>query len=431
MLKRFSKFLLALLLIIATLSSICFATDAVTTSETTENATAVTTSETEEEIHTGDLYLFDNNVVMDKLVDGNVFIFGSNVEVTGQVNGDLFVFANKVNFNKSYVRYAIYACATSVKYDGACNDLYVATTDLEMTYDSYIVRDLKALSKTNIIKAAVGRDVDLIGDTVNFGEGEDAAVIYGNLRYSLPEEIEIPEGVITESGNVTYTKSPLTTDDFKSASTLSIITDIVVGFVTAIVTTLALFIIISKLSPSLIEKVSENKFSFIKILKEFVIGLLSLLIVTIGFILLVGTSIGAKLAIIALLLYIVLWLISVPVLSIRITNLLKPVLKVEKTSMFYLILVLVSIILYGIGLIPVVGGLLGFIITMIAIGSLIDVYLPHKELTDEEKAIIEEAKKEAKENKEKRKQEKLEAKEAKKQAKLEAKEAKKKDNTDL
>ena len=431
MLKKFSKFLLALMLIIVTLSSICFATDAVTTSETTENTNAVTTPGTEEEIHSGDLYLFDNNVVMDKLVDGNVFIFGSNVEVTGQVNGDLFVFANEVNFNKSYVRYAIYACATSVKYDGACNDLYVATTDLEMTYDSYVVRDLKALSQTSIIKAAIGRDVDLIGDKVNFGEGEDASVIYGNLRYCLPKEIEIPEGVITESGNVTYTKSPLTTDDFKSASTLSIITDIIVGFATAIVTTLAIFIIINKLSPSFIEKLTENKFSFVKILKAFGIGLLSMLVVLIFFILLAGTSVGAKLAIILLLLYIVLWLISVPTLCIRITNLLKPALKVEKTSMFYLILVLVSIILYGIGLIPIGGGLLGFIITMIAIGSLINIYLPHKELTDEEKAIIEDAKAQAKEDKEKRKQEKLEAKEAKKQAKLEAKESKKKDNTDL
>ena len=160
-------------------------------------------------------------------------------------------------------------------------------------------------------------------------------------------------------------------------------------------------------------------------------GLLSMLVIVIFFILLAGTSVGAKLAIIALLLYIILWLISVPTLSIRITNLLKPVLKVEKTSMFYLILVLVSIILYGISLIPVVGGLSGFIITMIAIGSLINMYLPHKELTDEEKAIIEEAKAQAKEDKEKRKQEKLESKEAKKQAKLEAKEAKKKDSTDL
>ena len=68
---------------------------------------------------------------------------------------------------------------------------------------------------------------------------------------------------------------------------------------------------------------------------------------------------------------------------------------------------------------------------MIAVGTIINMYLPHKELTDEEKAILEDAKAQAKENKEKRKQEKLEAKEAKKQAKLEAKEAKKKDNTDL
>ena len=128
---------------------------------------------------------------------------------------------------------------------------------------------------------------------------------------------------------------------------------------------------------------------------------------------------------------IVLLLISIPVISIKITNLLKPVLKAEKTSMFYLVLILISVILNGIGLIPVVGGLLGFIIKMIAIGSLINMYLPHKELSDEEKRILEDAKAQAKEDKEKRKQERLEAKEAKKQAKLEAKEAKKQDNTDL
>ena len=200
MLKKNFKFLVAIFLIIATFFSysVCFADNAgdhaktmtisenagdnVKATETTEN----TVNEEEPEIYNGDLYLFDNNIVMDKLVDGNVFVFGNNVEVTGQVNGNLFVFANKLTFNNCYVRYSIFACANSVNYNGACNDLYVASSTLEMTYDSYVVRDVKAVSSDVIFKAAVGRDVDLSCGKVDFGEGENIPVIYGSLRYSAP-----------------------------------------------------------------------------------------------------------------------------------------------------------------------------------------------------------------------------------------------------
>jgi len=437
--KKISKLLLAILLIIVTISSfsVCFADidgektkavttsegEAVTTSETGEETTTDTT--TEEEIYNGDLYIFDNDIVMDKLVDGNVFIFGSNVEITGQVNGNLFVFADTVSFNESYVRYSIFACANSVYYNGACNDLYAATSNLEMTYDSYIVRDLKSVTSNAIFKAAVGRDVDLICNTVDFGEGENIPIVYGNLRYTANNEVEIPEGVISGEGSVTYTK-PSELDN-NSAQT---ITDILIGFATCILTVLIIYIITKKLTPSFNEKLSNIKLSVVGLLKAFGLGLASIILVSIVFILLLITAIGSKLSIILVVLYAALCLVAVPALTIVITYVLKPAFKIEKTSMFCLILALVSVILHGITLIPFVGGTLGFVIKMVAIGLLINIYLPHKELTDEEKAAIEESKKQAKENREKRKQEKLEAKEAKKQAKLDEKENPIKENKD-
>lgn len=426
--KKISKLLLALLLVIVTLSSfsVSFAevdgdkTKAVTTSET--QGESVATGETEEsdataeqEIHNGDLYIFDTDIVMDKLVDGNVFLFGTNVEITGQVNGSLFVFADTIKFEEAYIRYSIFACANSVYYNAVCNDLYVATTDLETTYASIVYRDLKSLSSNAILKAAVGRDVDLICDTLNLGESEDIPIIYGSLRYTANKEMEIPEGVISGNGTVTYTKP---------SDTASSVIDILVGFCTSIVTVLIIYAIAKKCTPNFSEKLASQKLTPAKLLKAFGLGLGSIILVTIAFILLLTTAIGINLAFILGLLFIVLCLLAVPVATIIITNLLKPALKIEKTSMFYLILALVSIILYGITVIPVVGGILGFIITMIAIGLLIDMYLPHKELTDEEKAVIEEAKKQAKEMKEARKQEKLEAKEVKKQAKESKKENK-------
>lgn len=422
MLKKFSKllFLLFTISIIACVS-ICYATDAVTTSETSES-TPVTTSETTEDDtnYYGDLYIFDSNVVIDKVIYGNVYVFANNVEITGQIEGNLFVFAQKVNFNGSYVGGSIFSCANNVYYNGASTYLYSISNKLEMTYDSYVVRDVKVKATELIIKSAIGRDANLIADKINFGEGEDIPIIYGKLNYSAPKQIEIADGIVTDKDTqITYTKS-------------SSLINILFGFGIAVLSALAIYSILNKVSPNFVNKISERKnICGLKMLKSFGIGLASILLVLLFTILLLLTVVGSKLAFILILLFAVLCLISVPVLSIVITNALKPALKIENKAKFLLVLCLVSIILYGLTIIPYAGIILGLIIKVTSIGMIIAIFLPSKELTDEEKAKIAEAKKQAKEDKEKRKQEKLEAREIKKQAKLEAKEAKKKDNTDL
>ena len=73
--------LLALLLVILTIVSsfsICFADEENSSSEddvtpiSEDNPTAATSNTNAENVYNGDLYLFESNVTMDKLVDGNV-----------------------------------------------------------------------------------------------------------------------------------------------------------------------------------------------------------------------------------------------------------------------------------------------------------------------------------------------------------------------
>lgn len=430
MLKKFSKFLLLMLVIfvVSTSSLTCLAheteksTNSVTTSETNEetNTTGDSTSTTPE-IYSGDLYLFDNNVVMDKYVDGNVFILGNNVKITGQVNGNLYVLANKITFDGSLVRYSIFACGNSVYYNNCGtyeSDVYIAANNLETTYTSYVARDIKVLASKATFKSAVGRDADLICNSLELGEGKDIPMVYGDLRYTSDNEIVVPEGAVP-TGSVTYTKPSLIDNIF----------DILVGFGTCIVTALAIYIILNKLTPSFVQKVCNQKFSVKNLLKAFGIGLATIALVLLFTMLLIGTYVGMLLGIILSLLFAILYIIAVPMLAISITNELKPALKIEKDSMFYLVLSLVSIILYGITLIPFVGVILNFLIKVTSIGLVINVFLPHKELSEEEKIALEETKKIAKENKEKRKQEKLEAKSAIKQEKAKNKEANKQEKT--
>lgn len=436
MIKKLSKFLLIMFIMFVVLSYsfICFADeehsheDTNSTVETNDEVLTTGEANTEEpEIHTGDLYVFDNKIVMDKYVDGNVFLFGNDIEITGRVNGNLFVFGDNVKFNEAIVRYSIFACANSVYYNGGCGteydygNLYVAASNFEATYDSYVTGDVKAVASNTILKAAIYRDVDLISNNINLGEGTDILNVYGNFRYTSNREITIPEGVVAGKGTVTYNS----TNDITVVESIS---DILIGFITSIVTVLALYIILNKLTPKFIEKIYNSKFYFVSVIKAFGIGLATIAIVLIVIILLIGTIAGASLSILLALIFAILYIISMPVLTIKIANTLKPALKIEKTSIFYLVIVLVSIILHGITLIPFVGGILGLIINITAIGLVVDIFLPHKELTEEEILALEEIKKEAKENKEKIKQEKLEAKEIKKAKKLELKESKKKDN---
>lgn len=414
MTKKNFKILLILLVVIATLFSFssCFAdeNDIVTISSTDETNPVVAEENSTPEIHNGDLYLFDTKVVMDKLVDGNVYIFGNDVEITGQVKGNLFVCANNLKFNNSYVTYSIYACANSVYYNGACSDLYVACSNIEMTYDSYVVRDVKIASGNVLFKAAVGRNADISCSEINFGENENAALIYGNLNYSALKEAEIPESVISQD-KVTFEKQAK--KETKTISVKSIITDCLV----AIATVLILYLLISKFAPKFAEKIENQKISALELLKAFGIGLLAWVVIIIVTLVLLLTQIGIKLAFIVGLLFAILCLVSLPIFTIHIANSLKNVTNADKTYKFYILLALVSLVLYGITLIPIVGGIVSFFLAFIPLGTIILIILPKKELSDEEKAKIEEDKKHKQELKEKAKQEKLSAKEAKKENK--------------
>lgn len=417
MLKKFSKILLLLLLVfvISSSSLICLADEdrelenVVTAPETNEktDTTDDESASTTPEIHNGDLYLLGNDIIMDQFVDGNVFILANNAKITGQVNGNLYVLANQVNFDGALIRYSMFICANNVYYaNGGTydSDVYIAANTLETTYSSYAARDFKVLASDVTLKSAVGRDADIICNALNLGEGSDISAIYGDLRYTSNDQIVIPGGAV--QGSVTYSKQYMGNS----------ITGILMGFGTCIVTVLALFIILNKLTPNFIQNVSDDKFSILKVLKAFGLGLATIAVVAIFVILLVGTGVGILLAVLLALLFAILYIIAVPTLVIKITNSLKPVLKLEKEYMFLLVLALVSTILYGITLIPFVGIIFNLLMKVTAVGLIVNLFLPHKEIIEEEeKVVLEESEKLAKENKEKIKKEKLEAKANKKQ----------------
>ena len=414
MVKKNLKLLALLLAIVTIISSfsICFADEENSSAEnditpiSDDTTTTATSDDNNKNVYEGDLYLFESNVTMDKLVDGNVYIFGNNVTVTGQVNGNLFVMGNNIKLDQCYIRYSIYALGNSIYYNGACNDIYALAKKLEFTYDSYVVRDVKAAANSTVFQSAIGRDVDLKTSSVNFGSDDKVPLIYGNLRYSADNEKALADGVV--EGETTYTSNNI------FASNKSVgenILSIVSAFLLVVVTSLVIYALLNKFNPECIKKLN---YSPISLLKAFGIGLLTIVAGALIALVLFITSIGAKLGLIVSALLVLLGLLSTPIVAILVTNLLKPVIKAEKAIMYYIVLALVSIILYGLTLIPFVGGLISFIIIALGYGLIVRNFVPEKELTPEELAA-----------KEDKKQAKLTAKAEKKEAKLAAKAEKK------
>lgn len=419
MIKKNLKLFAILFIVLTIISSfsLCFADETKNEVATTNNATQEpTTAEQAEgtenkDVHNGDLYIFEPNVKMDKLVDGNVYIMGNNVEITGQINGNLFVLANSIKFDNSYVRYTIYACAKDIYYNGACNDLYAATQKLDMTYDSYVIRDVKAVSNNTIFKAAIGRDVDLQTNSLSLGEEEQVPIIYGNLRYSANQEQEIKDGIV--EGEVTYNANSVK-DNSKSVG--ENIKDIAITFLTVIVTALVIYLVLSKLTPNFVNNLANN-ISAGKIAKTCLKGLAIFVAGIVISLVLLITEIGVKLAFIIILGLILIALFTVPLTAIYIANALKPVLKIEKTLLYYVVLALVAVILQGITYIPFVAGIISFIIFIFGYGLLITTVWKNKELSEEEKQEKIAKKEAAKALKKEKKAEKAKLKEEKKSKK--------------
>lgn len=409
MTKKKSKFLALLLILLLSISTICYAENEVnsekvpeprTTDEsvepinetgddvapistegepvtTSEEGDAVTTSEEDDysDIYQDDLYLIDDEIVMDKLVDGNVYLMGKKVKITGQVAGNVYVFADNVEFENAYIQSSVYICANTVKFGAVSYDLYAACGSLEIPENFGVYRDIRVASNSITINGIVSRNAYLTSNNINVA---NTASIYGNLVYSSNSEQDIPKSRV--DGDITFNQSKEEMPTTKDA-----IVSIVVDVLSAIVLAFIIFGLGKWLAPKGLEK--ANTLLANKWLPAFGIGLLSCIIVLpIIMIVLLCTVVAAPVALLLLGLYILLLVISIPIVTITIANAISQKCKFTKIPMQLLMIAIVSIVLYAIHYIPYVGGIINFILTILGFGILIiSIFLPKFNLEKKDK----------------------------------------------
>ena len=344
--------------------------------ETTEEPTEEV--EPEDEMVYDDLYLFENNITMDKIVDGNLYVFGDNITITGKINGNVFAFGNNITFtnpypdddtehqneNYCYITGNVYALASNkITFNAVAQDIYALSDVFEMSYDSYITRDIRIAASDITIKGYITRNANLSGDKFNFGthsdneEEDDAAIIGGNLNYSSQNEIEIPEDVV--QGETKFNEVSSTTTS-KSA------TDYLMDLLSALIYTIVLYLIFIWLAPKFFNKTSEIlKTSTLSTLG---IGLLAFVVTPILALILLCLTLSS-LSLLLAVVYGLILAISSTVVFGSLTLLFKD--KLGFANKQFLLFIIITIVAWALEQIPVLGLIINVAILVFGLGLVI------------------------------------------------------------
>lgn len=326
-------------------------------------------SEDDFKLNEGDLFVLfneegatDTTYVMDKFVEGNAYIIADSVKITGQINGALFVLAKNVEIaeGSDIVTHA-YICAENITMSGFTTDLYAVTENFNFTNSGIINRYLKMATVSAKLFGTVGKDVNLTASDIDvYEDDENVFTCHGNFNYSSQSEIsEIDKAKI--SGEVKYTEE-------KNAEPVApSIGDYISDAAENVVFMVVIYALTIFLAPKFVEKSKE--YASKRSLLAFGIGIaFTILLPIIAFILLF-TMFGAGVALALVIAYFGIIMINSAIVTIVINEFVcTKVPECNEMGKKIAMIIPVSLVIYIIRQIPIIGGIASLIIFFVGVG---------------------------------------------------------------
>ena len=262
---------------------------------------------------------------------------------------------------------------------GICYDIYGITENFTLEEEAIVARDIRIASDKIHINGQIKRDAYITTNELVFPD-DASTLISGNLDYTSFSEFNINENIV--GGTIHFTQIVAKESTFAEK-----VSSFIQSTLSALLYTLAIVLLTIWLAPNFRNKVSG-------ILKKKAplslgIGLLTSIIIIFGsFVLLIftgGLGIGISFAAIAI--YILTLTISQTVFAMGCAKLIAEKSKKDNIPMFIGMTFLVILILRLINLVPYVGGLIGFVTTMIGLGMIL-LNLMTKEKLVEDKEVV-------------------------------------------
>jgi cytoskeletal protein CcmA (bactofilin family) len=152
-----------------------------------------------DEVLNEDVYAFGSRIIVDGTINGDLVAAGENIEVNGRVNGDLIVAARSITVNGT-VEDDIRAAGANLQFLSLIGgDLISAGDQIRIEPDSVIGNDLVASANTLVARGDVEGNLNL-----NVVEARIGGTVQGNVDVIVEERLILgPESVI--AGELTYT----------------------------------------------------------------------------------------------------------------------------------------------------------------------------------------------------------------------------------
>lgn len=316
------------------------------------------------EIHQDDLYVATgSDYVMDQLVDGNVYIFAKNVKITGQVNGSVFVCASgNIEISEdAYIACQLFAFSDKITINGMVLDVYSASQSLELGNDVLIYRSAKIFADEAHLAGTVGRDIYLT--TKNVDVSGEEFMVYGKFNYEAENEI-VSKEKLNVSGETNFKKARENTE-----SVVDTVIDYVFSAIGTVIFDILLYIGLIFLAPKFVKKSKE--YVSTKGLLAFAIGLAFLVIVPIVAFGLMLTGFLGGLSLFLIFVYGAALMINAFVVAIIANEFIASKINLEDKFKKGLLLVPVSVVLWAVRKIPVIGFWISIITCLCGIGVVI------------------------------------------------------------
>lgn len=359
-----AKIVLVALAILVLLSPVCMASDAVVTSDNSQT-TAVDNSSSTYEMIESDLYNFDDDVSIDSIVDGNVFACGNNITITGEIGGDVFAFGKNVTIaENTYVHGSIFVCASDFTMNGICYDIYGFSQNFTLGKNAIVARDIRVNSGKLSILGQIKRNAYISSDEI-YLSNESAKLISGDLNYSSENEITIPDGVV--GGKINFKQNESSKEATFAQNAIALFS----STMSAILYTIVILLLVTWLAPNFKNNLGTTLKKKAPI--SLGIGLLASLIIIVGsFVLLLLTGgLCANISVALIAIYILALTVSQSIFAMSCGKLVAEKMKKDNLPIFLLMTVIAIVIIKLIGVIPYVGVLLSFLITMVGFGMIL------------------------------------------------------------
>ena len=331
----------------------------------------------------GDVYLVGDDITIDYIVDGNLFVVAKTVTINSQIGGDAFICAGTINVGEQgYIFSNLFACAENINISGVVYDLYAMANDV--TINGYIYRDIRVGTNSLNLNGTVGRNAFVDANEINFAQLTEEEIILssqgiinGDLNYTSSKEVSIPEGAV--AGTTNFTEKTVTSDSTS-------IQDYILELGIFVATVAIIWLLCLWLKPNFLVKSNELLARrWLPILLIVVFAPILIILLCVIFVILLILEITSKIALICLGLFLLLLAISSSIAVISINNIICNKLKIEKTIVKFGTLVASSIVIWLLTIIPYVGGLISFVLTILGLGIIIISIIPAKTEKKEEK----------------------------------------------